>query len=218
MRVKYNQKSVDYLEENLTNKLDLEDFSDKTINFFGNNNPIYLEIGPGKGRFIIELAKKNPDKNFIVVELNKTIAGYCLKHIDESELTNIRLVANDFYKMVDLINEEYFDGIFLNFSDPWPKKRHEKRRLTSDPFFKAYYKVLKMNHDIILKSDNDGFFDFSLEQAKKFNYEITYLNMDYKEEDDFDAQTEYETKFLNKGINIKRYIAKKTKETLEDVK
>ena len=113
MRVKYNQKSVDYLNENLKNQLRLEDFSFKNDSFFTSNKPLYLEIGPGKGKFIIDLASKNLDKNFIVVEINKTIAGYCLKAIDNSKLENVKLIANDFYKLVDLFDQEIFDGIFL---------------------------------------------------------------------------------------------------------
>lgn len=218
MRVKYSQKSVDYLSENLQNQLRLEDFSLEDTKKFLTEKPLYLEIGPGKGKFILELASKNKDKNFLVVELNKTIAGYCLKAIDKSELDNVKLVANDFYKLVDLLDEESIEGIFLNFSDPWPKKRHEKRRLTSDNFFKAYYKVLKNNHHIYFKSDNFDFYKFSLEQAIKFNYEITYNNNDYKEEDDFDSMTEYEAKYINKGIKINRMILKKTEETLNEVK
>lgn len=218
MRVKYNQKSVDYLSENLQNQLRLEDFSNEIKTFLDDSKPLFLEIGPGKGKFIIDLALKNPDKNFIVVEINKTIAGYCLKGIDKAGLTNVRLVANDFYKLVDLLEEEKFDGIFLNFSDPWPKKRHEKRRLTSDNFFKAYYKILKKDHYIYFKSDNFKFYEYSYEQALKFNYEIVYNNNDYKEEDEFDSMTEYETKYLNKGIKINRMILKKVEETKDEIK
>lgn len=214
MRVKYNQSSVDYIDQNFKNQLTLADFSNKNNTFLNEKKEFYLEIGPGKGNFIIQLASKNLDKNFIVVELNKTIAGYCLKKIDESNLTNIKLLAMDFYKMVEVIRPSFFDGIFLNFSDPWLKKRHTKRRLTSDDFFVAYNKILKLNHNIYFKSDNTDFYNFSYEQAKKFDYEIIYNNLDYKEDDNFDSLTEYENKFLNKGINIKRFICKKVRENL----
>lgn len=215
MRVKFNQNSIDYLDNNFKNQLRLEDFFDKNNTFLNENKDFYLEIGPGKGNFIIELAKKNLDKNFIVVELNKTIAGYCLKKIDESKLSNIKLLAIDFYKMVEVIKPDFFSGIFLNFSDPWPKKRHEKRRLTSDDFFIAYNKILKLNHCIYFKSDNDDFYEYSYKQAKLFNFEIIYNNINYKDDDNFDAFTEYETKFINKGIKIKRFICKKITEDLK---
>lgn len=217
MRVKYNQKSIDYLNENYKNQLRLEDFSIKNDIFFNSNKPLFLEIGPGKGKFIIDLASKNPDKNFIVVEINKTIAGYCLKAIDNSNLENIKLIANDFYKLVDLFESEIFDGIFLNFSDPWPKKRHEKRRLTSDNFFKAYNKILKLNHCIYFKTDNFKFYEYSYEQAMKFNYKIVYNELDYKEDDSFDSLTEYETKYINKGIKINRMILKKVEDTTNEI-
>lgn len=217
MRVKYNQKSVDYLSENLKNQLRLEDFSIKNDSFFTSNKPLYLEIGPGKGKFIIDLASKNLDKNFIVVEINKTIAGYCLKAIDNSKLENVKLIANDFYKLVDLFDQEIFDGIFLNFSDPWPKKRHEKRRLTSDNFLKAYFKILKMNHCIYFKTDNYKFYEYSYEQALKYRYKIDYNNIDYKEDDLFDSLTEYELKYINKGIKINRMILRKVEDTLNEI-
>ena len=145
MRVKYNQKDIDYLNENNKNKLSFEDFLEKKSSFFDSNKELFLEIGPGKGKFIIDLASKNLDKNFLVVELNKTISGVALRKIDESKLSNIKLMCIDFYKLSDSLKEGIFDGIFLNFSDPWPKKRHTKRRLTSPNFLKAYYKALKMN-------------------------------------------------------------------------
>ena len=118
-----------------------------------------------------------------------------------------------FYKLSDSLKEGIFDGIFLNFSDPWPKKRHTKRRLTSPNFLKAYNKVLKMNKYIYLKTDNEGFFDYSLEQFLNAKFKLNYLNRDYKEDFDFDALTEYEEKFLNKGVKIKKMIVEKTEET-----
>lgn len=212
MRVKYSQKSVDYLNENFENKLSLEDFSEK-FKTFCSEKPIYIEIGPGKGKFIIELAAKNPDKNFLVVELNKTIAGYCLKALNKTELTNVRLISTDFIKLCDLIDENSIEGIFLNFSDPWPKKRHTKRRLTSDKFLALYTKILKPSGYIYFKSDNYNFYLFSYEQALKFKYKIIYNNLDYKDDDEFDSQTEYEGKFLQKGIKINRMILQKVEDT-----
>lgn len=96
MRVKYNQKDIDYLNENNKNKLSFEDFLDKRSSFFDSNKELFLEIGPGKGKFIIDLASKNLDKNFLVVELNKTISGIALRKIDESKLSNIKLMCIDF--------------------------------------------------------------------------------------------------------------------------
>ena len=217
MRVKYSQKSVDYLKNSLKNQFLIEDLSKYNFLNFSKQKDLFLEIGPGKGKFIIELAKKYPDYNFLVVEINKTIAGYCLKAIDRSELTNVKLVADDFYKIVDCLEPNSIDGIFLNFSDPWPKKRHTKRRLTSDNFFKAYYKILKLNHNIYIKSDNKPFFDYSYDQALKFKYSVLSLCEDYKDDDEFDSVTEYEEKFFNKGIKINRMILKKSEDTIDEI-
>ncbi|MDY2728254.1 MAG: tRNA (guanosine(46)-N7)-methyltransferase TrmB [Candidatus Onthovivens sp.] len=217
MRVKYSQKSVDYLKNSLKNQFLIEDLSKDNFLNFSKQKDLFLEIGPGKGKFIIELAKKYPDYNFLVVEINKTIAGYCLKAIDRSELTNVKLVADDFYKIVDCLEPNSIDGIFLNFSDPWPKKRHTKRRLTSDNFFKAYYKILKLNHNIYIKSDNKPFFDYSYDQALKFKYSVLSLCEDYKDDDEFDSVTEYEEKFFNKGIKINRMILKKSEDTIDEI-
>lgn len=217
MRVKYSQKSVDYLKNSLNNQFLIEDLSKDNFLNFSKQKDLFLEIGPGKGKFIIELAKKYPDYNFLVVEINKTIAGYCLKAIDRSELTNVKLVADDFYKIVDCLEPNSIDGIFLNFSDPWPKKRHTKRRLTSDNFFKAYYKILKLNHNIYIKSDNKPFFDYSYDQALKFKYSVLSLCEDYKDDDEFDSVTEYEEKFFNKGIKINRMILKKSEDTIDEI-
>lgn len=218
MRVKYSQKSVDYLNENIKNRLVLEGFSFENCDFLNEDKPIYIEIGPGKGKFICDLASKNPDKNFIVCELNDTISGYCLKKIDESNLTNVRLVAGDFYKFASLIKPNSIEGIFLNFSDPWPKKRHVKRRLTHDNFFKEYYKILKMHGLIRYKSDNYDFYLYSKEQAEKFKYKFLVINEDYNEDDEFDAMTEYEVKFRNKGVKINRMILEKTEDTIDEIK
>lgn len=217
MRVKYSQKSVDYLKNSLKNQFLIEDLSKDNFLNFSKQKDLFLEIGPGKGKFIIELAKKYPDYNFLVVEINKTIAGYCLKAIDRSELTNVKLVADDFYKIVDCLEPNSIDGIFLNFSDPWPKKRHTKRRLTSDNFFKAYYKILKLNHNIYIKSDNKPFFDYSYDQALKFKYSVLSLCEDYKDDDEFDSVTEYEEKFFNKGIKINRMILRKSEDTIDEI-
>lgn len=217
MRVKYSQKSVDYLKNSLNNQFLIEDLSKDNFLNFSKQKDLFLEIGPGKGKFIIELAKKYPDYNFLVVEINKTIAGYCLKAIDRSELTNVKLVADDFYKIVDCLEPNSIDGIFLNFSDPWPKKRHTKRRLTSDNFFKAYYKILKLNHNIYIKSDNKPFFDYSYDQALKFKYSVLSLCEDYKDDDEFDSVTEYEEKFFNKGIKINRMILRKSEDTIDEI-
>lgn len=118
MRTKFKKWAVDYLNESKN----IFNINDEDLLKYITSKKTYLEIGPGKGKFIIELASKNPDVNFLVVEINQTIAGICLKNIDDSNLTNIKLIADDFYRLTEILTQKVFEGIFLNFSDPWPKK------------------------------------------------------------------------------------------------
>lgn len=208
MRTKYKQWAVDYLKEG-KNILSLENKED--ILSFINEKETFLEIGPGKGQFILGLASRYPEINFLVVELNATVAGIALKKIDESELTNVKLIQGDFYNLVDIINEKSIEGIFLNFSDPWPKKRHERRRLTSDNFLKAYIKILKDDHKIYYKSDNFDFYTFSKEKFIEFGFDILEDLNDYKIIEEFDEETEFEKKYKENGIKINRLILKKGK-------
>lgn len=208
MRTKYKQWAVDYLKEG-KNILSLENKED--ILSFINEKETFLEIGPGKGQFILGLASRYPEINFLVVELNATVAGIALKKIDESELNNVKLIQGDFYNLVDIINEKSIEGIFLNFSDPWPKKRHERRRLTSDNFLKAYIKILKDDHKIYYKSDNFDFYTFSKEKFIEFGFDVLEDLNDYKIIEEFDEETEFEKKYKENGIKINRLILKKGK-------
>lgn len=206
MRTKFKQWAVDYLNEGknilyLKNENDIKDFV--------NSKECFLEIGPGKGQFILNIAKKYPQFNFLVVEINKTVAGIALKKIDEENLSNVKLIAEDFYKLIDVIKENSISGIFLNFSDPRPKKRHEKRRLTSSPFIESYLKILKDNHNIYFKSDNYNFYLYSLDKFKEYGFDILKNDTNYNDDEDFDALTEFETRYKNEGIKINRLILKK---------
>lgn len=206
MRTKYKQRAVDYLNEG-KNILSLDD--KEGILSFLDYKKTYLEIGPGKGQFILSLASRFKDGRYLVCELNKTISGIALKKIDESGLENVRLIAGDYFKLKDLINPKSFDALFLNFSDPWPKKRHEKRRLTSDDFLKSYIYILKDNGLIYFKSDNYDFYQFSKENFIKYGFDIIEENENYEVLDEFDAETEFETKFKEQGIKINRLILRK---------
>lgn len=215
MRTKFKFWAVEYLKNNLKNQFVIDSFNEEEFNKFISSKPTFLEIGPGKGKFIIEIAKKFPNYNFLVVELNQTIAGMCLKAIDDNELTNVKLVGDNFYKLIPLLKDNKFDGLFLNFSDPWPKKRHEKRRLTSDQFLDAYKQIIKFNHFIYYKTDNLDFFNYSLEQFQKHNFEIVYQNNDYQEDEEFDAMTEFEERYRGQGIKINRLVLKINEKTLK---
>ncbi|HKL73160.1 MAG TPA: tRNA (guanosine(46)-N7)-methyltransferase TrmB [Candidatus Onthovivens sp.] len=207
MRVTYKAWAVEYLKESNLNQLKIEE-ANEDINNFIREKDTFLEIGPGKGKFIISLATKFPDYNFLVVELNATISGIALKKIDESGLKNIKIICGDFYKLVDVIEPNSLQGIFLNFSDPWPKKRHAKRRLTSPLFLENYIKILKNDHYIYFKSDNEGLYQYTLEIFNEFKLNIIENNPDYNELAKLDALSEYEEKFRNQGTKIKRIVVK----------
>lgn len=218
MRTKFKPKAVEYLNTNFTNQFLIEDETSKEqLIKFVNCKKTYIEIGPGKGQFILNLASRYPEYNFLVCELNPTISGIALKKIDESGLNNVKLIYGDFYKLRDILKEDAFEGLFLNFSDPWPKKRHTKRRLTHDLFLVEYAKVLKEGSLIYFKSDNHGLYEYSLEQFQKYKWEIILNNPQYDVLDEFDAPTEFETRYKNQGIEIKRLILRKTCNTIKEV-
>src|SRR5574344_523157 len=214
MRVKFKRWAVDYLQTSKTNQFELFIEDKEKLSSFLSEKPTYIEIGPGKGDFIIALATKYPNLNFVVIELNRTVAGICLKRIDESKLTNIKLVAGDFYRFADQIGPKSTEGIFLNFSDPWPKHKHENRRLTSSRFLFTYAFILKDDVKIYQKTDNVDLFNFSLANYELYKWKILSVDREYNKFDDFDAETEFEHKFREAGLKINRCVVEKTKETM----
>lgn len=189
---------------------------------FGNDKPISLELGMGKGKFIIELSKLNPDTNFIGIEKSATIV---LKAIDnlmgiskdiinnnvEIPVPNLRFLCANIGNIDKIFIPHSIDKIYLNFSDPWPKKRHEGRRLTHQSFLSVYEKLLKPNSYLEFKTDNLALFDFSLEQIKNSNFkllEFTYDLHNDKKMNECNIMTEYESKFSKLGNNICKLVAK----------
>ena len=171
--------------------------------YFNNDNPIYIEIGMGKGDFIIENAKRYPDINFIGIEKYDSVIVRAIQKSDELELNNLKIVRIDARKLEEVFLNEV-DLIYLNFSDPWPKDRHAKRRLTSSNFLSIYDTIFRNNKIIVMKTDNIKLFDYSLESLTEYGYEITYKTNDLDCLDDSNIMTEYERKFFNKGIKINK--------------
>ena len=165
---------------------------------FNNSNPIYIEIGMGKGKFIIENAKKYPNINFIGIEKFDSILALALKKIDV-DLSNLYMIRLDANNILDVFDKE-ITRIYLNFSDPWPKKRHEKRRLTSPLFLEKYDLVFKNNNHIEMKTDNKDLFSYSIKSLNNYGYYIEDITFDLKSDDNI--MTEYEEKFtkLNNPI------------------
>ena len=178
-----------------------ENYIGKWNTYFQNNNPIYIEIGMGKGQFIIENAKRYPNINFIGIEKYDSILALALKKIN-IELPNLVMIRLDAFN-IDSIFKEEIDTIYLNFSDPWPKKRHAKRRLTSPEFLKKYDLIFKNNNHIVMKTDNKDLFSYSIKTLNNHGYYINNITFDLeKEKDSLNIMTEYEEKFtkLNNSI------------------
>lgn len=175
---------------------------------FSNNNPIHLEIGMGKGDFIIGMALKYPNINFIGLEKYSSVAAVAIKKMLEYKLENLKVIITDAINIPELLNKD-IDRIYLNFSDPWPKKRHEKRRLTSENYLKVYDQVFKRDKVIIMKTDNDELFSYSLESLKNYGYNLKRIEYDLHSANIDNVLTEYEKKFSEQGIKIKYVEAKK---------
>lgn len=176
---------------------------------FNNNNPIYIEIGIGKGKFIVENTIKYPNINFIGIEKYDSVLVRAIQKSNDLELNNLKLVRMDAKRIEEVFDHEV-DRIYLNFSDPWPKDRHYKRRLTSYVFLGKYEHIFKNNKYIIMKTDNIDLFNFSLESLTNNGYTIEFKTNDLHSLNDIDnIMTEYEEKFSNKGIKINKLIARK---------
>lgn len=176
---------------------------------FNNNNPIYIEIGIGKGKFIIENALKYSNINFIGIEKYDSVLVRAIQKSNDLELNNLKLIRMDAKRIEEVFSNE-IDRIYLNFSDPWPKDRHYKRRLTSFVFLDKYEHIFKNNKYIIMKTDNINLFNFSIESLTNSGYTIEFMTNDLHSLNDIDnIMTEYEEKFSNKGIKINKLIARK---------
>ena len=175
---------------------------------FSNNNPICIEIGMGKGDFIINNAIELPDINFIGIEKYDSVIARAIQKSNELELTNLKLIRIDALNIEEVFDKE-IDKLYLNFSDPWPKDRHAKRRLTSPIFLKKYENIFKNDKIIEMKTDNINLFNYSKETLIENNYELEYVTNDLHNENIFNIMTEYESKFSERGIKINKLIAKK---------
>ncbi len=169
--------------------------------FFKNNYPISLEIGCGKGDFLINMAKTYPHVNFIGIEKYESVLVRAIEKVNNLELTNICFMCLDALELNKYFNRE-IDTIYLNFSDPWPKKRHAKRRLTSPIFLDIYEQIFKSNPHLFLKTDNLILFAYSLETLSNKDYKFNKVSLDLANENLFNIQTEYETRFSNLGYKI----------------
>lgn len=184
---------------------DEESCKGKWKEIFGNDNPIYIEIGMGKGTFIMECARRNPNINYIGIEKYSSVLLRALeKREQEPDLKNLYFIRMEAEYIENVFEKDEVDSIYLNFSDPWPKDRNAKRRLTSDRFLKRYTGVLKKDGIITFKTDNLDLFDFSVETAKECGWEILAETRDlhHSEYNEGNIMTEYEKKFSGLGHKI----------------
>ncbi|MBM7578992.1 tRNA (guanosine(46)-N7)-methyltransferase TrmB [Jeotgalibacillus terrae] len=172
---------------------------------FGNDNELHIEVGSGKGRFITEMAKMHPDVNYIAIELSESIAITALDRMIEAGVPNARLLTINAEILGDVFEQGEVDRVYLNFSDPWPKTRHEKRRLTFKKFLDLYKTVLPEHGEIHFKTDNRGLFEYSLQSFSAYGLLLTYVSLDLHNSDfEGNVMTEYEEKFSSMGQPIYR--------------
>jgi len=172
---------------------------------FGNDHPIYAEFGGGKGGFIIEMADRNPDINFIMVDLITEVMLKAVEKASEKKRPNLRMIRINIAFLDQFFDKDELDRIYLNFSDPWPKKKHYKRRLTYRAFLELYKKVLKDDGWIHFKTDNRTLFEFSLNEFAAIDMKMQEISLDlHSKERLWNVMTEYEQKFSAKGMPIFR--------------
>lgn len=172
---------------------------------FGNNHPIHIEIGMGKGQFITGMAKAHPEINYIGVEMQVSVVSIALDKLIEQPLPNLELLHVDGSALTEYFADSEVDQIYLNFSDPWPKKRHEKRRLTYKTFLAVDEQILRPNGEIHFKTDNQGLFEYSLASFSQYGMILKQVWLDlHQSQFEGNIMTEYEEKFSSKGQRIYR--------------
>ena len=179
---------------------------------FGNDNPIRIEIGMGKGKFITTLAEQNPDINYVGIEKYSSVLIRAIEKCEDKEINNLKFIRMEAEYIEDVFAEGEVDRIYLNFSDPWPKDRHAKRRLTSKQFFDRYDVILKKDGVVEFKTDNDQLFEFSLEQVPEAGWQLIANTWDLHKDEKLvegNVMTEYESKFSSMGNPIHKLIAKR---------
>ncbi len=185
-----------------------QEFKGKYNTVFGNNNPIHLEIGMGKGNFIIDMAKRFPDINFIGVEMYESVLCRAIEKLNNEDLDNVKIICIDAHELNTVFDKE-ISTIYLNFSDPWPKKRHAKRRLTSHVLLPIYDNLFKGDKIIEQKTDNVGLFESSIVSLNTYGYVIEDISLDLAATGRENSLTEYEAKFMEQGIKINYLKARK---------
>ncbi|HEL0025757.1 TPA: tRNA (guanosine(46)-N7)-methyltransferase TrmB [Streptococcus equi subsp. zooepidemicus] len=206
MRVRKRKGAQEHLENNPHYViLEPEAAKGRWCEVFGNDHPIHIEVGSGKGAFITGMALKNPEINYIGIDIQLSVLSYALDKVLASQAPNVRLLRVDGASLTNYFDAGEVDMMYLNFSDPWPKSRHEKRRLTYKSFLDTYKQILPENGEIHFKTDNRGLFEYSLASFSQYGMTLKQVWLDLHASDYPDnVMTEYEARFAKKGQVIYR--------------
>lgn len=209
MRLRHIKGAEEEIAESPYVVQDPQNLKGKWSTLFGNENPIRIEVGMGKGKFIMELALRNPDINYVGIERYSSVLLRGLQKRAELDISNIYFMRINALELAEVFDEGEVDRIYLNFSDPWPKDRHAKRRLTSDRFMPLYDKILKKDGIIEFKTDNQDLFRYSLESIPQSGWKVDKQTFDlhHSEMAEGNVMTEYETRFASEGKPICKLIA-----------
>ncbi|MCD3391991.1 tRNA (guanosine(46)-N7)-methyltransferase TrmB [Streptococcus equi subsp. zooepidemicus] len=201
MRVRKRKGAQEHLENNPHYViLEPEAAKGRWCEVFGNDHPIHIEVGSGKGAFITGMALKNPEINYIGIDIQLSVLSYALDKVLASQAPNVRLLRVDGSSLTNYFDAGEVDMMYLNFSDPWPKSRHEKRRLTHRSFLDTYKQILPENGEIHFKTDNRGLFEYSLASFSQYGMTLKQVWLDLHASDYPDnVMTEYEARFAKKG-------------------
>ena len=205
MRTKYKQWAVDYVEEHpeiAIQKIDLNS------NYF-QEKPVIFEVGSGKGDFIAAISLAHPEFNYLGIERVKTVAGMMCKKLVEQGNQNVKVFPWNVELLFDQVSEGFVHSIYVNHADPWPKKKHEKRRLTYITFLNEYYRILKKGGRLYFKTDNDELYLYTKEEIKLTKFKLISDEENYQFDPATDFITEYENKFRSVGKSIHRIILEK---------
>ena len=193
-------------------KDDIENLKGKWSSKFENNNPIHVEFGTGRGKFITTHAKNNPDINYIAMEIKEEVLLKAVEKAHEANLNNILFVWDNVNNILDYFEEKEISRVYVNFCDPWPKKRWAKRRLTHSSFLEKYDTILKDDGELHFKTDNRDLFEFSLNEIAASDWMLKNISLDLAKNTEIEnITTEYEDKFMSQGMQIYRCEAKKRK-------
>ena len=205
MRTKYKQWAVDYVDEHPEMALAKFDINDK----FFQEKPVIFEVGSGKGDFIAAISLAHPEYNYLAIERVKTVAGIMCKKLVEQGNQNVRVFPWNVELLFEEIKEGFVHSIYVNHADPWPKARHEKRRLTFITFLEQYYRILRKGGRLYFKTDNDGLYEYTKEEIKLTKFKVVSDEENYQFDSETDYITEYENKFRSVGKSIHRIILEK---------